>query len=319
MIGGDFVLQQPHIGRSEPSRIPLRRSSARTPLRSFLTASLYLAPALLILCVFVYYPLIRSIYLSFYETDLLGRPILFMGLDQYKALLASSRFWNSLQATVRFTLYTVPFGLIVAIPIALLGNLRVRGITVYRTVFICTIAVSTAIASVIWSWLYSPTTGVLNSMLQSVGMNPIQWLQDPSWALIAVAISSIWKDLGLNVLFLLAGLQGIPDELVEAAQIDGASKWQTFFRIKLPLLSPTIFFLLVVGTIDAFRSFTQVHIMTQGGPIRSTEVLVYSIYQNAFSNYRYGYASTQAVTLFLILVALTLIQFRVGERRVHYQ
>src|SRR5690606_28811307 len=130
----------------------------------------------------------------------------------------------------------------------------------YRTVFISTIAVSTAIASVIWTWLFSPTTGVLNSILQAIGLKPVPWLHDTAWALIAVAIASIWKDLGMNVLFLLAGLQGIPDDVVEAAHIDGAGPWQTFWRIKLPLLSPTIFFLLVVGTIDAFRSFTQVHI-----------------------------------------------------------
>lgn len=312
-------MQRSHIGRSGSPKLKLRSSPRHKALKSFLTASIYLAPALIFLVVFVYYPLVRSVYLSFYETDLLGRPIMFLGLGQYRDLLASSRFWNSLKVTALFTLYTVPVGLIAAIPVALLGHLRVRGITVYRTVFVCTIAVSTAIASVIWTWMYSPTTGVLNSMLVSFGLSPIQWLQDPTWALIAVSVATIWKELGLNVLFLLAGLQGIPDELMEAAQIDGASKWQTFFRIRLPLLSPTIFFLLVVGTIEAFRSFAQVHIMTQGGPIRTTDVLVYSVYRDAFTNYRFGYASTQAVTLFLILVALTLIQFRVGEKRVHYQ
>lgn len=311
-------MREPAAMRSQ-SAVRRRPGLWRKSVRAGVIGFLYLAPALLILGVFVYYPLIRSIYLSLHETDFLGRTILFVGLDHYKELLSSTRFVNSLRVTVLFTLYTVPVGLALAVPVALLGNMRVRGITVYRTIFICTIAVSTAIASVIWAWLFQPTTGVLNSLLRSIGLSPVRWLQDPSWALIAVAITTIWKELGLNVLFLLAGLQSVPDDLMEAAQIDGASRWQAFWRVQLPLLSPTIFFLLVVGTIDAFRSFTQVHIMTQGGPIRSTEVLVYSVYRDAFINYRFSYASTQAITLFLILVALTLIQFRVGERRVHYQ
>lgn len=311
-------MQEPIVVRSE-SAPRHRPGPRRKAIRAGLIGIAYLAPALLVLGVFVYYPLIRSVYLSLHETDFLGRTIFFAGLDHYKELLSSPRFYNSLRATGLFTLYTVPVGLALAIPVALLGHMRVRGITVYRTIFICTIAVSTAIAAVIWAWLFQPTTGVLNSLLRSVGLTPIRWLQDPNWALISVAITTIWKELGLNVLFLLAGLQAVPDELLEAAQIDGASRWQAFWRVQLPLLSPTIFFLLVVGTIDAFRSFTQVHIMTQGGPIRSTEVLVYSVYRDAFLNYRFSYASTQAITLFLILVALTLIQFRVGERRVHYQ
>lgn len=287
--------------------------------RSLLAASGYLAPAVILLGVFTFYPLFRSIYLSLFETDFMARPILFMGLEQYRELLSSPRFWESLRVTVLFTLYTVPVGIALAIPVALMGNMQIKGITFYRTIFISTIAVSTAIASVIWQWMFSPTVGVMNDILRTVGLDPIRWLQDPKWALISVAITTVWKDLGLNVLFLLAALQGVPDELYEAARIDGARGWTLFRSVTLPLISPTVFFLMVVGTMDAFRSFTQVHIMTQGGPLRSTSVLVYSIYRDAFINFRYGFASAQAVTLFLILIALTLIQFRIGERRVHYQ
>ncbi len=288
-------------------------------LGPLLSAALYLAPAAVILITFVYFPLIRSVYLSLYETDFLARPLFFTGLGQYQDLLSSSRFYDSLRITFLFTLYTVPLALVVAVPVALLGNLQVRGITFYRTVFICTIAVSTAIASVVWTWMFAPTTGVMNDLLRLLGLSPIRWLQDPRYALIAVSMATVWKGLGLNVLFLLAGLQGVPDELLEAARIDGANSWQSFWNITLPILSPTIFFLLVVGTIEAFRSFAQVHIMTQGGPLRSTSILVYAIYRDAFINFRFSYASTQAVTLFLIILALTLIQFRVVERRVHYQ
>jgi len=298
----------------------VRHWSRRLRTRADLGAAiLYLAPAAIILITFVYYPLIRSVYLSLYETDFLARTLFFTGFGQYRDLLSSPRFYDSLRITVMFTIYTVPLALVVAIPVALLGNLQVRGITVYRTVFICTIAVSTAIASVVWTWMFAPTTGVMNDLLRLVGIAPLRWLQDPSWALIAVSIATVWKGLGLNVLFLLAGLQGVSEELIEAARIDGANSWQSFWNVTLPMLSPTIFFLLVVGTIEAFRSFAQIHIMTEGGPLRSTSILVYAIYRDAFINFRFSYASTQAVTLFLIILALTLIQFRVIERRVHYQ
>ena len=249
----------------------------------------------------------------------MGEPIFFNGIEHYKNLLSSSRFWASLRTTLWFTIYTVPIALILAIPVALLGNLEIKGITFYRTIFISTIAVSTAIASVIWTWMFFPTTGVINDLLRMMGLPAMRWLQDPAIALIAVSIATVWKGLGLNVLFLLAGLQGIPEELVDAARIDGANNWHVFWSISLPILSPTIFFLLVVGTIDAFRSFAQVHIMTQGGPLRSTTILVYSIYRDAFINFNFGFASAQAVTLFLIILALTLIQFRYVERGVYYQ
>ena len=298
----------------------MRRKRIRSKgMRSLLEALLYLAPALIILIVFVFYPLIRSFYLSLFETNFMGQPIFFNGIEHYKTLIRSTRFWNSLRTTGLYTIYTVPVALSLAIPIALLGNLRIRGITFYRTVFICTIAVSTSISSIIWTWMFFPTTGVVNDIIGMIGIAPKRWLQDPSVALFAVAIATIWKGMGLNVLFLLAGLQGIPEELVEAARIDGANGWNVFWNITLPILSPTIFFLVVVGTIDAFRSFDPVHIMTRGGPLRSTTVLVYSIYQDAFINFNFGFASAQAITLFLIILALTLIQFRYAERSVHYQ
>lgn len=300
-------------------RLPWRRTKWGKTIDPLLEALAYLAPALVILIIFVFYPLVHSFYLSLFETNLMGEPIFFNGIEHYKNLLSSSRFWASLRTTLWFTIYTVPIALILAIPVALLGNLEIKGITFYRTIFISTIAVSTAIASVIWTWMFFPTTGVINDLLRMMGLPAMRWLQDPAIALIAVSIATVWKGLGLNVLFLLAGLQGIPEELVDAARIDGANSWHVFWSISLPILSPTIFFLLVVGTIDAFRSFAQVHIMTQGGPLRSTTILVYSIYRDAFINFNFGFASAQAVTLFLIILALTLIQFRYVERGVYYQ
>jgi len=300
-------------------RLPWRRTKWGKTIDPLLEALAYLAPALVILIIFVFYPLVHSFYLSLFETNLMGEPIFFNGIEHYKNLLSSSRFWASLRTTLWFTIYTVPIALILAIPVALLGNLEIKGITFYRTIFISTIAVSTAIASVIWTWMFFPTTGVINDLLRMMGLPAMRWLQDPAIALIAVSIATVWKGLGLNVLFLLAGLQGIPEELVDAARIDGANNWHVFWSISLPILSPTIFFLLVVGTIDAFRSFAQVHIMTQGGPLRSTTILVYSIYRDAFINFNFGFASAQAVTLFLIILALTLIQFRYVERGVYYQ
>ncbi len=294
-------------------------TARRKGWKNLFEALLYLSPALIILIVFVFYPLLRSLYLSLFETNFMGNPIFFNGIQHYKTLVQSTRFWASLKTTFWYTIYTVPVALALAIPVALLGNLQIKGITFYRTVFIATIAVSTSIASLLWTWMFFPTTGVVNDLLRMVGLPTKRWLQDPSVALIAVSIATIWKGLGLNVLFLLAGLQGIPQELIEAARIDGANSWQVFKNITIPILSPTIFFLVVVRTIDAFRSFAPIHIMTRGGPLRSTTVLVYSIYLDAFVNFNFGYASAQAISLFLIILILTLLQFRYAERGVYYQ
>lgn len=281
---------------------------------------LYLLPSLVAFTLFVFYPLLKSIWLSLYaDSPFGGISDTFIGVRQYRDALTSSGYRSALGVTLLYTLYTVPLGIIVALLLAVLGNARLRGISAFRVGFAITIGVSVAAGSVIFSLLYNPSSGVLNYFLSRFGLPPIQWLTQTGSALWAIAILSIWLTLGFNFTVLLSGLQGIPEELYESARIDGATGGRLFFSITLPLLSPTLFFVSVISIISAFQSFAQIDILTKGGPAGATNVVVYSIYREAFFNFRAGAASAQAVILFLILVVLTGIQFRSLEGRVFYQ
>ena len=213
----------------------------------------------------------------------------------------------------------MPAGILLGLPLAMLANRKIRGIIVFRTAYSFTIAVSIAAAALIWEWLLDPNVGVLNYLLGLVHGPKIGWLTDPRWALPAVAATTVWKDLGFNVVVLLAALQGVPDELVEAARIDGAGQWGVFRNVVVPAISPGLFFIGVVATIGVLQSFGQVNILTQGGPVGATNVIVYSIYRNAFFNFRFGLAAAQAMLLFVLVLILTGLQFSVFERFVTYQ
>jgi sn-glycerol 3-phosphate transport system permease protein len=288
-------------------------------VRRFLEALLYLSPALIVFIIFVFIPLVRSIRLSLFLTDPIGRTAAFAGLLHYKRLFANDVFLNSLQRSVQFVLYTVPTTLVISMILALLGNLRLRRIDIFRMIFSITIAVSAATAALIFTYLYHPSLGMLNYMLSLAGLPPVRWLISTDTALLSVALTTVWLQLGLNTIILLAGMQGISEELYESAMIDGASPWSKFRHITIPLLSPTLFFLLIVDTLAAFQTFTQIHVMTSGGPQDSTNVIVFSIYREFYFNGRYGFAAAQSIMLFLIILALTVVQFGVVERRVHYE
>ena len=287
--------------------------------RDLASALAYLAPSLAVFLVFIYYPLVRAAQLSLYETDPLGGLGIYAGTGNYARLLASPSFLNSLRVSFLFALYTVPAGIAAGLPLALLANRRMRGIVAYRTAYSFTIAVSIAAAALIWDWLFDPNVGILNWFLSLVHVPGIGWLTDPRWALAAVAGVTVWKDLGFNVVVLLAALQSVPDELVEAARIDGAGSWNVFRHVVVPAISPALFFLGVVATIGVLQSFGQIHILTQGGPVESTNVIVYSIFRNAFFNFRFGLAAAQAMVLFVLVLMLTGLQFTVFERWVTYQ
>jgi ABC-type sugar transport system permease subunit len=279
----------------------------------------YLAPSLILFAAFVFIPLGRTFYLSFFNTRATGAPTTFAGLDNYLELLTSEAFRTGIVATVLFTAYTVPLGIALGLVLAVLLDAPLRAIGVFRTIMSSTIAVSAAVGSLIWLLLFNPSLGLLNHVLSLVGIGGPQWLIQPQTAILAVSLTTIWLTLGTNVIVLLAGLQGVPQEIYEAARIDGARGVRMFTRITIPMVSPSLFFLLVVDTIAVLQAFTQIHVMTRGGPVDTTRVLVYSIYLDAFQNFQFGFASAQAVILFAIVLALTVIQFRVVERRVHYQ
>lgn len=279
----------------------------------------FLAPSLVLFSVFLFYPLLQSIYLSFHLTDPRGQVAAFVGLDNFNQLFASPAFWNSLSVTMKFTLLTVPAGIVAGLLLAALTHAKLRGMSVFRFVFSLPVALSVSTSSVIWMMLYHPTTGMFNYFLSKLGVSPIGWLVDPTWALISISIMTVWMNSGFNYILLLSGLQGISDDIRDSARIDGSGPFRTFFLILLPLLSPTVFFLTVVSVMNAFQSFGQIHILTKGGPAGSTEAFVYSIYKEAFVNYQFGTGSALALVLFVMILILTWIQFRFVEKKVHYQ
>ncbi|WP_052455752.1 carbohydrate ABC transporter permease [Bhargavaea cecembensis] len=283
------------------------------------TALLYLLPSIILFSVFIFYPMFRTIYLSFFLTDQAGEAAVFVGLDNYKYLLESAAFLNSAKATILFVLYTVPAGIIISLFLALLANEKLKGVGFFRTIYSSTMGVSVAAASVVWLFMFHPSIGMFNRFLAIFDFPQIQWLLDPQWALISVAISTIWMNTGFSFLILLGGLQNIDEHLYESARIDGAGYFYRLRRITLPMLSPTLFFIITISLINAFQTFGQIDILTKGGPAQSTNLIVYSIYREAFVNYQFGTASAQAVFLFLCILVVTILQFRLGERRVHYQ
>jgi len=287
--------------------------------RAFGIGLAYLAPSLVLFAAFVFIPLAQSIYLSFFNTRATGVATTFAGLDHYLELLTSPAFRTGLLATTLFAVYTVPIGIALGLVLAVMLNQRLRGINVFRTMMSSTIAISAAVGALIWLLLLNPSLGLLNYILSLVGIPGPDWLIQPTTAIIAVSMTTIWLTLGTNIIVLLAGLQGVPEEIYEAAHLDGAHGARLFTRITVPMVSPSLFFLLVVDTIGVLQSFTQIHLLTRGGPVDATRALVYSIYLDAFQNFQFGYASAQAVVLFVLVLALTVIQFQVIERRVHYQ
>jgi sn-glycerol 3-phosphate transport system permease protein len=282
-------------------------------------ALIFLAPSLVIFSAFVFYPLMKAVYLGFYETDNFGNQGDFVAVDQYRTVLTSEAFRHSLWVTFLFALYTVPPGILLGLALALLANQKLPGISIFRIMFSSTVATSVAVASLMWLTLLNPSVGLLNYFLVEAGQPRIDWLNDLDWALPAVSATTVWLNLGLAFIVILAGLQTIPEELYESARVEGAGDWSVFWHVTLPLLSPTLFFVSVVGTILAFQSFGQIHILTRGGPLDATTVIVYSIWQDAFQRFDYGVASVQAVALFMLVLGLTVIQIRFVERRVFYQ
>ncbi|MDP2949359.1 MAG: sugar ABC transporter permease [Chloroflexota bacterium] len=301
--------------------LPLAGLAARglAQLKRLAFALIFLSPSIILFGVFIFYPLVKSVYLGFYETDPLGNQGDFVALDQYRTVLTSEDFRHALWITVLFTLYTVPPGIVLGLGLAMLANQKLPGISIFRTAFSSTVATSVAVASMMWLTLLNPSVGLINYFLQEADLPRIDWLNDPDWALLAVSLTTIWLNLGLATIVFLAGLQSIPERLYESARIDGAGRWATFLHVTLPMLSPTLLFVTVVGTILAFESFGQIHILTRGGPLDATTVIVYSIWQEAFQRFDYGVAAVQAVGLFILVLGLTGLQIRFLERRVFYQ
>jgi multiple sugar transport system permease protein len=286
--------------------------------RDGLAAFLFLSPTLILFGTFIVFPVIFSFYLSFHQWNMFSTDQTFIGFANYTQLLRSPEFWQVFRNTVVYTLGTVPVNMVLALAVAYLLNKKLVGKKFLRTAFFTPVIISWIAAAVIWRWLFEPNYGLINYVLGFFGVSPINWLNDPTMAMVALIIVGVWKTFGFNMILFSAGLQSIPEHYYEAAEIDGAGKLSQFWNITLPLLSPTTFFIVIMSVIGSFQVFDAVYVLTSGGPLGSTKVMIFYIYENAFKFFNMGYASALAYVLFAVIFMLTLLQFKILSKRVHY-
>jgi multiple sugar transport system permease protein len=272
-----------------------------------------LLPSLLGVGIFTLIPVLASFGLSFAQWNLLSPPK-WVGFANYAALISEPLFWKVLGNTFVYAFSVVLFEVPIALALAIALNQQGWVVKIFRTVFFLPVVTSMIAIALVWNWIYDPQYGLLNAALGALGIKPIAWLFTTDWALPALIVMGIWKNVGYSMVIFLAGLQNIPDELYEAASIDGANPWQQFLNVTLPMVSPTLFFVTTMSTITAFQIFDSVYMMTQGGPENSTNVAVYWLYQNAFEFFQVGRASAMAYVLFAIILTLTLIQWSLRKK-----
>jgi multiple sugar transport system permease protein len=276
----------------------------------------FILPTLLFFFAFVAFPLLFSFYLSFHSWNPLSDQRTFVGLDNYVELLRSESFVRSVANTVVFTAGVIALTVVFSLLLATALNQGIRGTGLFRGIFYSPVVTSFVATGLVWLWLLDPGYGVVNHLFGSVGLPRPGWASDPAWAMPTVILTFAWREVGYFTIVYLAGLQGIPENLKEAARIDGATTWQVFWQITFPLLMPTTLFVVVLGLIRATQiSFGLIYVMTGGGPVGATNVMVLYLYQQAFEFFRMGYASAVAYVLFAFIFVATLIQFRVLERR----
>ena len=279
------------------------------------------APSLTVFAVFIFWPLVRTFQLSTTGQDLFGRPNRQVGMANFSAVLHDPQFGQVLEVTAGYVLLTVIPSILLALVLALLLQSPLRGLRVLRSAFAMPFAYSVAAASVVFAALFNPAIGIANYLVTSLGFAPVNWLTEPGTALLSIAITTVWMNVGYNMLVLLAGVGGVDEQLYEAARLDGAGTFRIARSITIPLITPSLFFLVVVDTIASLQSFGQIRLLTRGGPTGHTTTLVYWIYHTAFENGAsdYGTGSAQAIVLLVVVIAITAIQFGVLERRVFYR
>ncbi|KRM97235.1 ABC transporter permease [Liquorilactobacillus aquaticus DSM 21051] len=278
----------------------------------------FLGPSLVILSIFVFYPMMRTLYLSFFLTNSLGHPSVFVGFSNYINLLTSSAYLDSLTATLIYVIAVSILTLVFGLLLAQTASKKIAGINIFRTIFSGTMGVSVSVAAIFWLFIFNPSIGLLDQVASFFHLPTINWLTQPSWAMTAVIISTVWMNLGFTFLIFFGAFQSVPKFFYEAAEIEGLSRSYQFFHITLPMISPTIFFISIITLIESFKSFGLIDLMTAGGPNNATNLLVYRIYQDAFLSGNYGSASTQSVILAIIIALFTLIQFKLLEKKVTY-
>ena len=311
----DIVLQ-------DRQSLPLAAAAVAAPARRWVrpsrrswqgdgrTALLFLSPTLAVVGVFVLFPIAFSFYLSFQQWNLFSGAHEFVGAANYAAVFADPEFWQTFGATAVFTFGTVPLNMAIALGLAVLLEQKVRGKKLLRAAFFTPVIVSSVAAGVIWRWVFDTNLGLVNVGLEGIGLTAVNWTNDATAAMVALVVVGVWKTFGVNMVLFAAGLSGISPQYYEAAELDGAGRIARFWHITVPLLTPTTLFVLVLSVIGSFQVFDMVFVLTRGGPLGATKVLVYYLYEHAFKYFDMGYASAVAYILFASLLVLTLVQVR---------
>jgi len=293
-----------------------RRRSRKRVRHNRIVGYLFISPWIIGFLAFALYPFIASLYYSFTSYDILTPPR-WIGLHNYQAMTQDPLFWGSLYNTVFFTVISVPLSTVVSIAIAMLLNMKVRGLTIYRTIFYLPSVVPLVASSILWLWLFNPSFGLLDSFLRLVGLPAPGWLYSEAWVKPALILMGLWS-IGAAIVIYLAGLQGVPQELYEAASLEGANSWQRTWHVTLPMISPVILFNVTLGLIGSFQYFTQAYVMTQGGPNNASLFFALYLYQQAFQYMHLGYGAAMAWLLFVLILLVTLGIFKSSAKWVYY-
>ncbi|SDR94574.1 carbohydrate ABC transporter membrane protein 1, CUT1 family [Paenibacillaceae bacterium GAS479] len=306
-----IVVNRENKVKKRRSRSPLDRDSNRT-------GWLFVAPMVLGFALLLFIPLMMALYMSLTDWPLLGEAT-FVGLDNYRIILGDREFWKVLGNTLYFAVGLVPLNIGLALLLALPLAGKLPGMGIFRTVIFIPVMTSLIVWSIVWKYMFATDSGFINQLLQLLGVTGPSWLYDQNLAMPVVIITSVLKNVGLNMVLFIAALQQVPVHLYEAAKLDGANKFTTFFRITLPMITHTLFLTIIMTIIGSLKVFGQIYVMTQGGPVGSTEVLVYYIWEKAFKLYEFGYSSALAYVLFIIILALTLLQWGLRKRWVMHE
>lgn len=286
----------------------------------FIWGWLFILPTIIGLIVLNIIPILQTIWQSFYKTGAFGRGNIFVGLANYQRLFADEAVWQALINTIKYAIVEVPISIAIALIIAVMLNAKMHGRSAYRAIYFLPMVVAPAATSMVWKWLFNTEFGLLNHIMESIGLKPVAWLSDPAIAIYSLAAVGIWSVIGYNMVLFLAGLQEIPKDYYEAAQIDGANVFQQFFKITVPLISPTMFFVLVTRVISSMQIFDSIYMMVGvGNPaLQKTQSLVYLFYRYAFVENNKGYGSAIVVLLLVVIMIITIFQMVAQKKWVHY-
>ena len=296
-----------------------KKNPKRIEVNKFLKGFIYILPSIVLFITFVIYPFIKTIIQSFFLSNNLGEIVSFVGLGNYIDLFKDTQYLKSIATTFTYVILTVPATIVISLGLAVISNYKLKGIEIFKTIFASTLGISVAAGSIFWSFVFHPTVGILNQGLTTVGLEGVGWLTDPKVAIFSIAMVSIWMNIGFAYLILIGGLKNIDNSFYESSDIVGGGFWFKLKKITIPLLSPSIFFVFTISIINAFQTFGVIDMLTKGGPMNTTRLMVYNLYNEAFVNYQYGTASAQGVLLFIIIFIVSRIQVKLTERLVTYQ